>query len=38
LRPAADAVVVDTTVLGLDEVVARLVALVHERLGGVPHA
>lgn len=33
LRPAEDAVVVDTSELGLDEVIAVLVALVNERMG-----
>ena len=36
LRPAADAVVVDTTALGLDEVVDRLSALVQPHLGSEP--
>jgi cytidylate kinase len=33
LRPAEDAVVVDSSGLGLDEVVARMVRLVEDRLG-----
>jgi cytidylate kinase len=36
LRPADDAVVVDTTALGLDEVVDRLSALVQPHLGREP--
>ena len=37
LRPAGDALVLDTTDLGLDAVVTRLVALVRARLAGAPH-
>ena len=36
LRPAPDAVTIDTTPLSLPEVVERLVALVHERTAGGP--
>jgi cytidylate kinase len=34
LRPAADAVIVDSTSLGIDEVVGRVLALYRERTGG----
>ncbi|HEY6059849.1 MAG TPA: (d)CMP kinase, partial [Gemmatimonadales bacterium] len=34
LRPAHDAVLLDSTALSLDEQVARVVALAHERLPG----
>jgi cytidylate kinase len=34
LRPAGDAVVIDTTALTVDEVVERIARLVHGRTGG----
>ncbi|HEU5399198.1 MAG TPA: (d)CMP kinase [Gammaproteobacteria bacterium] len=38
LQPAADAVLVDTTGIGIDQVVARVMALARERFGVAPGA